>query len=104
MEDFFRIPRIVCSFPVEFQFQNKGDEWVLSTKTGAKRALHDYPVIRRERFCAAPPAPCDPSQIQMASSENSFFGLKVPEGNDRRELYKSQYLSLIHISEPTRPY
>ncbi|KOO21007.1 hypothetical protein Ctob_001171 [Chrysochromulina tobinii] len=30
----------------------------------------------------------------MASSENSFFGLKVPEGNDRRELYKSQYRAI----------
>jgi hypothetical protein len=38
--------------------------------------------------------PCDPSQRQMASSENSFFGLKVPEGNDRRELYKSQYRAI----------
>ena len=27
----------------------------------------------------------------MADSENSFFGLKVPDGTDRRELYKSQY-------------
>lgn len=27
----------------------------------------------------------------MAASENSFFGLKVPDGTDRRELYKSQY-------------
>jgi hypothetical protein len=30
----------------------------------------------------------------MASEENSFFGLKVPEGNDRRELYKSQYRAI----------
>ena len=30
----------------------------------------------------------------MASDENSFFGLKVPEGNDRRELYKSQYRAI----------
>jgi len=28
---------------------------------------------------------------KMADSENSFFGLKVPDGTDRRELYKSQY-------------
>ena len=28
------------------------------------------------------------------SEENSFFGLKVPEGNDRRELYKSQYRAI----------
>ena len=27
----------------------------------------------------------------MGDSENSFFGLKVPDGTDRRELYKSQY-------------
>jgi len=25
---------------------------------------------------------------------NSFFGLKVPEGTDRRELYKSQYRAI----------
>ena len=31
----------------------------------------------------------------MASEENSFFGLKVPEGTDRRELYKSQYRAII---------
>ena len=30
----------------------------------------------------------------MASDENSFFGLKVPEGHDRRELYKSQYRAI----------
>ena len=30
----------------------------------------------------------------MASDENSFFGLKVPEGTDRRELYKSQYRAI----------
>ena len=30
----------------------------------------------------------------MASEENSFFGLKVPEGTDRRELYKSQYRAI----------
>lgn len=30
----------------------------------------------------------------MASDENTFFGLKVPEGNDRRELYKSQYRAI----------
>ena len=28
------------------------------------------------------------------SEDNSFFGLKVPEGNDRRELYKSQYRAI----------
>ena len=27
----------------------------------------------------------------MTDTENSFFGLKVPDGTDRRELYKSQY-------------
>ena len=26
--------------------------------------------------------------------ENVFFGLKVPEGSDRRELYKSQYRAI----------
>ena len=30
----------------------------------------------------------------MASDDNSFFGLKVPDGNDRRELYKSQYRAI----------
>ena len=35
-----------------------------------------------------------PVAEKMASSENSFFGLKVPEGNDRRELYKSQYRAI----------
>jgi len=30
----------------------------------------------------------------MASEENVFFGLKVPDGNDRRELYKSQYRAI----------
>ena len=30
----------------------------------------------------------------MASDENAFFGLKVPEGTDRRELYKSQYRAI----------
>ena len=30
----------------------------------------------------------------MASYDNSFFGLKVPDGNDRRELYKSQYRAI----------
>merc|ERR1711988_933970 len=30
----------------------------------------------------------------MSSDENSFFGLKVPEGSDRRELYKSQYRAI----------
>ena len=32
--------------------------------------------------------------VIMASDENSFFGLKVPEGTDRRELYKSQYRAI----------
>jgi len=30
----------------------------------------------------------------MADSDNAFFGLKVPEGTDRRELYKSQYRAI----------
>uniref|UniRef100_A0A7S0Q492 Uncharacterized protein n=1 Tax=Coccolithus braarudii TaxID=221442 RepID=A0A7S0Q492_9EUKA len=30
----------------------------------------------------------------MSTDENSFFGLKVPEGTDRRELYKSQYRAI----------
>ena len=30
----------------------------------------------------------------MATDENAFFGLKVPEGTDRRELYKSQYRAI----------
>lgn len=30
----------------------------------------------------------------MAPDDNAFFGLKVPEGNDRRELYKSQYRAI----------
>ena len=30
----------------------------------------------------------------MTDSENSFFGLKVPDGTDRRELYKSQYRAI----------
>ena len=35
----------------------------------------------------------------MASDENSFFGLKVPEGNDRRELYKSQYRAIYTCAQ-----
>ena len=35
-----------------------------------------------------------PCAVIMASDENSFFGLKVPEGTDRRELYKSQYRAI----------
>lgn len=35
-----------------------------------------------------------PAAKNMASDENSFFGLKVPEGTDRRELYKSQYRAI----------
>ena len=35
-----------------------------------------------------------------------LFGLKVPEGTDRRELYKSQYRAIytykMSASEPTR--
>lgn len=30
----------------------------------------------------------------MSGEDNAFFGLKVPEGNDRRELYKSQYRAI----------
>jgi len=30
----------------------------------------------------------------MSGDDNAFFGLKVPEGNDRRELYKSQYRAI----------
>ena len=30
----------------------------------------------------------------MADADNAFFGLKVPEGTDRRELYKSQYRAI----------
>jgi hypothetical protein len=59
--------------------------------------------------CSAPASPtsvirgrlvgCDSvrtrrSQCIMSSDENSFFGLKVPEGSDRRELYKSQYRAI----------
>jgi len=29
------------------------------------------------------------------NDENNFFGLKVPEGPDRRELYKRQYRALF---------
>ena len=39
-------------------------------------------------------APTPRGAGNMASDENSFFGLKVPEGNDRRELYKSQYRAI----------
>jgi len=28
------------------------------------------------------------------SDDNAFFGLKVPDGTDRRELYKSQYRAI----------
>ena len=34
---------------------------------------------------------CRQRAESMGDSENSFFGLKVPDGTDRRELYKSQY-------------
>ena len=36
------------------------------------------------------------AQVAMsgASDDNAFFGLKVPEGTDRRELYKSQYRAI----------
>lgn len=30
----------------------------------------------------------------MADEPNHFFGLPVPEGTDRRELYKSQYRAI----------
>lgn len=30
----------------------------------------------------------------MADESNNFFGLPVPEGTDRRELYKSQYRAI----------
>lgn len=46
--------------------------------------LDGYPTRAPSRF---------PGVI-MASDENMFFGLKVPEGNDRRELYKSQYRAI----------
>merc|ERR1712060_870556 len=46
--------------------------------------------------CALPYAPPHGAhqEAQMASDDNSFFGLKVPDGNDRRELYKSQYRAI----------
>merc|ERR1712228_973665 len=34
------------------------------------------------------------AELETMSDDNSFFGLKVPEGNDRRELYKSQYRAI----------
>jgi hypothetical protein len=34
------------------------------------------------------------AHLAQASDENAFFGLKVPEGTDRRELYKSQYRAI----------
>lgn len=44
------------------------------------------------------------AQVIMASDDNSFFGLKVPEGNDRRELYKSQYRAIYTCAPRSHPH
>jgi hypothetical protein len=61
-------------------------------------------MIGRGPLATAERTPPARAQGVMASDENAFFGLKVPEGNDRRELYKSQYRAIYTCTRrPRRP-
>ena len=50
--------------------------------------------VNPHHSCAPDASVCRFTGDEMASDENSFFGLKVPDGQDRRELYKSQYRAI----------
>eukprot|EP00966_Prymnesium_polylepis_P043925 1017955-Prymnesium_polylepis.1 len=52
------------------------------------------PPAAAYRFRPSACLACHAGRGTMASDDNSFFGLKVPDGNDRRELYKSQYRAI----------
>ena len=63
-----------------------------SRRAGATSSMSSCLILSVTHPAAHLPVP--PQQKTWLSDENSFFGLKVPEGTDRRELYKSQYRAI----------